>query len=291
MPLPAVHFLLAREPLRRWAIRPGTAPFDPRDPIARNAYFQGALGPDMGLFPGGEPALSELAHTHRAGDLARSLFDSASTDLERAFAAGWLTHVLADSLLHPVVNACAAAVEATPHDAPAPTPALLSIAHARIELGLDVHISARHRDLAALRLRPCFGPGSIRYLADAFRATYGVSFPRDRLLRSHRGVGRLSRALAILVHIHSAAGPGGRARRVVRRVLRALRPALTSRISPTSAAFLSPLRPPRRLLRALRDLEAGFADLVLHHEQSNLSGLGNPDLDGREPAWAELRSA
>ncbi|HET9986093.1 MAG TPA: hypothetical protein VFQ38_21005 [Longimicrobiales bacterium] len=52
-----------------------------------------------------------------------------------------------------------------------------------------------------------------------------------------------------------------------------------------------PLRPPRRLLRALRELEAGFADLVLHHEQTNLSALGNPDLDGREPAWAELRSA
>src|SRR5688500_10717869 len=108
MPLPSVHFLLARIPLRRWSLLPTQAPFDAADPEARNAYFHGALGPDMGIFPGGEPILSELAHHVQAKELMRTLAVTARTDVQRAFACGWATHLLADEVLHPEIDRIAA---------------------------------------------------------------------------------------------------------------------------------------------------------------------------------------
>ena len=69
-----------------------------------NAFLCGSLGPDMGMFPGGEPLVSDLAHYVRAGDLANRLVDSARTEVQSAFAWGWVAHVLADIALHPLAR-------------------------------------------------------------------------------------------------------------------------------------------------------------------------------------------
>src|SRR5688500_15063891 len=114
MPGITLHFLLANRVLDRWrSAGPGSAggkspderaPFDPHCPRDCNAFLHGALGPDFGYMPGGHRLLSELAHRVRTGELAGRLIRSARTSLERAFAWGWLTHVLADRQIHPLIG-------------------------------------------------------------------------------------------------------------------------------------------------------------------------------------------
>ena len=95
MPGPALHFLFAGSVYREWQAAPLAAPFEP-GAATRNAFLHGSLGPDMGYFPGADPLLSELAHHARTGAFCRALVHEARTDPGRAFAWGWVTHVLAD---------------------------------------------------------------------------------------------------------------------------------------------------------------------------------------------------
>lgn len=103
MPGPALPFLLATIVYARWERTPVAAPFEPC-PAVRSAFLHGSLGPDMGYFPGADPMLAELAHHARTGMFCRALVHEAETDLARAFAWGWVTHVLADVAVHPLVN-------------------------------------------------------------------------------------------------------------------------------------------------------------------------------------------
>jgi hypothetical protein len=255
MPLPSVHFLIARIPLLHWLGEPTRAPFDVTDAAARNAYFQGALAPDMGLFPGGKAMLSELAHGVHGSALARALVVTARTDVQRAFALGWATHMMTDDMLHPAIDSHAARLVARAGGA-ADDHALLAVAHVRAELGLDVFVHARNPEVRALRLRPCFDALSIRYLADAYRATYGLSLNGKWLLRSHRVVGPLAAALGLLERIHARAC----AERTASRALSLIRRIFGTRLSGQSAAFLHPVHPPRRLLAALGALQYRFSD-------------------------------
>ncbi len=280
MPLPAVHFALASDAFERWRARPGHAPFDPSAPGARNAFLQGALGPDMGLFPGGEPILSQLAHSQRTGELTRALVHSARTDLERAFAWGWLTHVLADTAMHPTVNDCARRIVAAGGGA-ASDDAALSAAHSRVELGLEIRMYARRPELRRIRLAHAFDARSVCYLGDAYRSTYGLSFRPEWLLRSHRAVAPMARALSLLVRLHSHAAPP-RARPVRRRLLCALAAAIGRRLTSGTRAFLQPLAPPRPLLHAYRQTAAEFWSLLTRYQHDGLRSLGNPALEGRQ---------
>ena len=92
MPQPTFHLLLAHEVLDRWN---GAGPFDTHDSANRNAFFHGAIGPDMGFFPGTNRLISELAHTSLAGELTRQLAAHARTETTLAFAYGWATHIVA----------------------------------------------------------------------------------------------------------------------------------------------------------------------------------------------------
>ena len=73
MPSVTLHLVLADRILERWLDVPQEAPFDPTNPTYVNAFHQGAIGPDLGYFPGGHKLLSELSHMVRSGDLTRSL--------------------------------------------------------------------------------------------------------------------------------------------------------------------------------------------------------------------------
>ena len=279
MPLPSVHFSLAHLVLDHWSADPPNAPFDVASGEARNAYFQGTLGPDMGLFPGGEPLISELAHSHRTGALTRALVQQARTDVERGFAWGWVTHVVADVAVHPTVNDCArSAVLAS--GACATDERALALAHSRLELGLDLRVLARDRRLRGVRLAHVFDRRSIDYLRSAYGDTYGLSFKREWLLRSHRAVAPLAWALLRLERLHGHAAPH-RTGSVARRLLCTLARTLKPRLSLQNAAFLSPLRAPRSLVTAYEETRATFWTMMRRLQHDGLRSLGDPDLDGK----------
>jgi hypothetical protein len=62
MPSVTLHLLLAERTMAALEGRATRSPFDVRLPHIRNAFRQGALGPDLGYFPGGHRFLSDLAH-------------------------------------------------------------------------------------------------------------------------------------------------------------------------------------------------------------------------------------
>ncbi len=278
MPLPSVHYRLGALALAEWS-QGGRAPFDFADPCVLNAFWQGTLGPDTGLFPGGEPSLALRAHHERSGDLTRALLASAATDAERAYAWGWLTHVLADVALHPLINRYARRLVFMRGDDPE-DPQALAAAHSRYEVGLDVHVLARDAHVRRIRLSHTFDPRSIDFLARAFETTYGDPVERETLLRSHRAVTRMANLLRLLEQLHALSAPGAAAWR--RQVLCTLGGVAAPRLDVVSRAFLTPLPSPRPLLAALRATEAGFRALVRRHQAEALTGLGNPDLDGFE---------
>jgi hypothetical protein len=190
MPQPAVHLLVAagvldnlratattrtpdtclarfdgRHPFDAHDPDAGPAPFDARDQEAANAFLLGSLGPDMGYFPAGSNTFSRLAHSARTARLVRSLLHRAATPGQRAFAWGWLTHMLADIHVHPLVNR-AAAEHGTAAGRTAGAPHLDD--HVRVEVGLDAWFAWRDPALRKLRLQPAFDTDSIRFIADAY---------------------------------------------------------------------------------------------------------------------------
>ena len=72
MPGVTLHLHLAERALLRWRRR-GGAPFPAGDPEIAGAFRLGSFGPDLGYFPSGPTALSDLAHAHRTADLCRAL--------------------------------------------------------------------------------------------------------------------------------------------------------------------------------------------------------------------------
>lgn len=198
MPNVTLHLVLADRALEHWRARPGLAPFDLDDPGSLNAFFHGAFGPDLGYFPGGHPFFSDLAHTVATGDLTRALVRLAETDRERAFAWGWVTHVLGDVAIHPLVGLGVGELlhGDSDHFVAAADD---KVAHVRVEVGLDAWFSAREPELRRRVLGPAFDGNSVEYLARAYAETYQVLLDPRLLLASHHTTVRMSlRALATI---------------------------------------------------------------------------------------------
>lgn len=266
MPGITLHFHLAQRGLEHLRASGSRLPFDPHDPVALNAYLNGAIGPDLGYLPGGVRRLSDLAHCERTGVLSSELIRSARTPVERAFAWGWLTHVLADRMIHPwigrgvgeLLTGCRKIFVSGSSD---------PLSHLRVEIGVDCWFAARHRDARSVRLRPAFDSLSIGFLQDAFARTYGETLPRDWFLDSHRSAGR--RAGQALVSLRIVAAlmddavwrfslPG--ARWLLGRAYR------SATLRGLSLAYLNPVAPPDWLLeeieRSAHDVCAGLREAV-----------------------------
>ena len=225
MPNVTVHTVLAERVLERWT-EEGDAPFDTGDPELRNAFYQGSWGPDLGYFPGGHPFFSDLAHYVRSGELTRELVETARTPRERAFAWGWVTHVLGDQAVHPLVGR---AVHEHLHgsrdgfvEAHREKPT-----HVRLEVGLDAFFSHRHPHIRRVTPAPVFDRVSVGWLGRAYRNTYGLEIDPELLLASHLAATRMSRralraigAMAPVVGSPSLPGPVRALARVVKRALR-----------------------------------------------------------------------
>ncbi|MFO7893886.1 MAG: zinc dependent phospholipase C family protein [Longimicrobiales bacterium] len=281
MPNFALHTLLASRVVENWAGDPAAAPFDPADPVSRNAFYHGAVGPDMGMYPGGDHLLSALVHRMRSGQLTRTLIETARSDAERAFAWGWLTHVLADRELHPVVNQIAAA--SLGWDAPRLQSPSQMGAHVRVEMGLDAEYVARHPFLWEVRLHSATREPLVGLIQVALFDTYGVWFDGAAIVRSHRAVLRFHRHV-LLVARHTARTwgapvPPSPALRVVGAVIGLLQSVTGAVAPPTTVAFLDPDRPTAALRERVDDVIERFPEMVDHHRATKLATLPDYDLE------------
>lgn len=281
MPNAALHFVLARRVLSVWEARPIAAPFELSE-RSRNAFFHGAIGPDMGYFPGAAPILSQLAHHARTGELCRALVEEARGPVQAAFAWGWVTHVLADVAVHPLVNrACGERLTGTR------TPVWgdeVGTLHMRVEIGLDAVYRARHPDAAAVRLAPALSAEDARFVVRAYRRTFGAAPEPAGVMDAHRRVTRLSALLALVLRLSAAALCGrGRLPRLAARLPLGALAALCPRGSHGRALF-TPLAPAPWLVAEVDEVVDEFPDWFLAHFGSGLQFLRDHCLDTGEAA-------
>lgn len=283
MPNVTLHLALADRLMERWEGDPRRAPVATDDPTIRNAFVQGSFGPDIGYFPGGDPFLSDLAHYVRAGDLTRALMRSAGNERERAFALGWLAHVLADQAIHPLVGEAAAELETGRRGGFLGISESLA-AHVRVEVGLDAFVSERHPGLRDRRTRAVFDRRTVGFLGGAYLETYGLEIDPSLLLASHHAAVRMSNhALATIGALGSMLGPTGEAapmsggRWVFERTLEAVREGFG--LEPMTLAFLSLVPPPEWLVHAVDEVVRAFPSRFRALLEGGLDELPNVNLD------------
>jgi hypothetical protein len=255
MPGVTLHLVLADRALDAWR-RERAAPFDLDDPDVTNAFHHGAVGPDLGYFPGGDRSLSDLAHCLRTGALARTLVRSARTCRERAFAWGWVTHVLADQAIHPWIGRGVGELVHGDRDRFVDGSSDL-LSHLRVEMGVDAWYYARHPSVRRRRLRPVFPGPEIDFLVAAYASTYGVAFHPRTFRRSHLAAGRRAgQALATLRLVHALMGDRHGAS-ILPRVGRGLRALYRfGALRNATLAYLTPVLPSPWLLEGVaREME------------------------------------
>jgi hypothetical protein len=278
MPHFAMHVLLAQQLAEHWSRE---APFDVGDPEVRNALMHGAIAPDMGMYPGGELLISSLTHRLRTGRMVRALQETARTDTQRAYLWGWITHIIADTLLHPHINAEAARVLG--RDDVQYGELLHDLTHVRVEFGLDVACLAAHPQLRETSLFSAFDGSSIGWVGDALRSTYGPVFDDASLLASHYAVVRWHRA-QLEVAAYTGRRWFGAALRCERMAMRLVLPAArcaAGRFGAMTrlAALLDPIRPPGALLAAAARASHELVQLADRYLHSALVLLPDFDLE------------
>lgn len=202
MPAIAVHTWLAMELMERWPqqLEPR---LDWRLPELRNAFFNGCMGPDMGLFPGADAFLSDVVHYVSTAQLVRNLLNTASKPIEHAYAIGWASHFWADVRLHPVVNR--GVREALYPDRSQPVPyGDDPLGHVLVEVGVDGVWYQTHKRIESGSFRACFDKQSIKFVADALKLTYGDVWSEATVLASHRACARFGRLLLRAFRVHGA---------------------------------------------------------------------------------------
>jgi hypothetical protein len=280
----AVHTLLGTQVLARWADGTGAAPFpfDKSDCLA--AFHAGCMGPDFGYYPGGDQTFAALAHYLCAADLARTLIRTAPECRALAFAWGWATHVLADAVVHPVINREAArrsglgvGESLTYADAPA--------THVRVEMGVDAFYS-REMDVPQR---------AVAWLATAYDVTYQIRIDRNRLLATQRRALRLMPRLLAFERLICLGLRDDPPRPGLAGWLLGAAGWLVPRRS-TVYGLLRPEPPPAALVGELGVLFAAFADRFLAHAATGLTDLPEYNLDtggveGEDPEYPLSRSA
>lgn len=282
MPNYAVHFLLASRVLDRWRETPSDAPFAVADPSARSAFLYGSIAPDLGYFPAGERLVSDLVHRVRSGDMARTLLATARTELQLAYTWGWVTHLLGDLAVHPLINEAgweaATGRRGRPADAPQD-----DRSHMRVEFGLDAAFFRRYPRLDALPDRVAFDAGYAEHLAPALGEMYGWRPQAEEVVRWHAGADRAINGSRLLNRMATA-----RLRRRPLHLLGRLGLDLLGRPSrlvpdtypraPLLAGILDPVPTRPWLLAEVERVIAGFPETFQHHYASGLRELENYDL-------------
>lgn len=283
MPQAGFHLLIARETLDHWVSVPSAAPFDPLHPQNANAFMHGAVAPDIGFFPGGPETVSSVVHEHRSGALTRALLDGARTERQTAFAWGWLSHVLTDVLIHPLVNE---ASDALVHARGATERADWLVAHVQVEVGMDAWC-LRRQSLGRLKLRDALAPEDHELVAHALAEVTGLRVGPATLAAAHRNVTRLTNLCLPFV---AAVGRSARTERAHGSLWTPTRRLLASWIGPRAPAhgFLVPVLPGRPFMRRIGRACGALERLYQQHVVEVARHLPDYDLNtGRrapEPA-------
>lgn len=282
MPGVTLHFVVADRALSRWRAGSAPPPFDLDDPPALNAFYHGAVGPDFGYFPGGHRVLSDLAHSLRTGVLARALLASARTPRERAFALGWLTHLLADVAIHPWIGRGVGEflfgsrkrfVDGVSHPH----------AHLRVEMGLDALYARRYPEVSRRRLTPVFGRRDMGFLIRGYAVAYGVVLPVQPFVQSHWAATHMAGQALASMRIVAALTPGAGTlvlpafRRVIRAAYR------VERLRSLALAYLTPVAPSEWLVEATEAAVCEHTDRFLAHVQDGAATLTDLNLDTGRP--------
>jgi hypothetical protein len=248
-----------------------------------NAFRQGALGPDLGYFPGGHRFLSDLSHLVRSSDLARVLVRTADTPRERAFAWGWVTHLLGDQAIHPLVGRGVGEVLLGDRDAFVDG-AQDTGTHVQVETGLDAFYSRAFPGLRHRKMWPVFHGSSIRFLVQAYEAIYRASMDPTLFLVSHLATVRMSVQGLISIGVMSKALPDGQtslptagAQRLLQQALAMVKRGLGCEC--LLLAYLNPIPPSEWLLKAVNEVVDSFAERFFFHFESGLQRLPNYNLD------------
>jgi len=145
-----------------------------------DAYFSGSMGPDIiGVVmttldtPSAFPSVgAETHYSDRKARLALNLLDCATTDRERAYALGWITHYVNDTFVHQVVNDYGGYYEEFGYH------------HKELEQLECKHVFSVHGDIAtqswSQRIPVNFGPTFAEFIFDAYHKT----FPDNELYQS-----------------------------------------------------------------------------------------------------------
>ncbi len=283
MPCAVTHLRLAGVIWDNWADRRLPVPF-PLHNDTHQAFLHGALAPDLGFVPGVERFVSQLAHYFRPADLTRSVMSEAGTDLEAAFAWGWVTHVLGDVTLHPKVGM--AVGEELFQDRTRRINAIDDVeTHVSIEVGMDAQLLSRHPEVPAPPSRPFFDGTSAGLLANALRRVYGLRLSPDRLAGWHRvAVARTRRwpaALRALARSYPLiSGPSGRRVSITSPVVGLGR--RLSRPGSAAAGFFRPRRPAEWLMEAVDREASAFPSRLAPFLQEGLERLENRNLESGE---------
>lgn len=280
MPCATIHMFTAGRVLETWRSSPSAAPFDSSSPDLVERFLQGAMGPDLGFCPGVDRFVSELAHYVRTGDLARALFERASTPGQLAYALGWATHVLTDAEIHPLVGRVVGErlsgdrtrrVNASEDEA----------THTAVEVGLDLHFHRKHPDLPRPPFAPALDPAGAAFLARALRGTYDLRWNVRWLARAQRRAGLAMASWPHVLDVVGAAG-GSQGSAALRRWLGRAAVALTTplaRAGTSLAGILRPLSPPGWMVEEVERCGVRFARRFQAHVEGGLARLPNRNLE------------
>ncbi len=275
MPACGIHLELASRVLRDWSIEKAMQPFPIASPGCVGSFYVGCLAPDIGYFPMGDSLVSDLAHYIRTGDLARALVNTSRDSREVAFAWGWVSHLLADISIHPLINQAAAETifgkryPEVPFANDPPT-------HIKVEVGLDAWIPASVQWSTNPKL-PILAPSSmLNLLPRVFQQIHGVTISKTRLQIAYQFMRKLAASHTDFGKIFRKENPGRFSSRAYFRLAKFANQISSNR---NLDAMLHPLPPPRWLIqetsKTLDHFPADFNQLI----QSGIPSLLNYNLD------------
>ena len=144
---------------------------------ARAYAYGGCVIQDIGYYPFGDAAYSNLTHYVRSGDFVVNLFRNATNADELAFAVGALSHYIGDSVGHSTAVNLAVPVEFPKLGAkygPVVNYAEGERQHVQTEFAFDINEIAHHRMAPVHYLRHIGLEVPVKQLALAFYQTYGL---------------------------------------------------------------------------------------------------------------------
>jgi hypothetical protein len=191
MPGPNLHLSIAQGLLNRLK---GTSYYSK---VNRNYLYLGSLAPDIGVYPGCYPLLSNLAHYHLTGSLAQAFLQKATCSNTFSYALGWLTHYYADCLIHPLINRAVGeelygddSLEVDYNQSPQD--------HFLVEVGIDAFFSGDFKGYPAAdksNTLPLF-------LTDVYKQCYGLKLPLKKVSKSDYLSYRYGKILSEIALIH-----------------------------------------------------------------------------------------